>query len=166
MASWIGGSGVCLPFFPLSFSFGVFVTPRSMDGGLEWDFPSGCSFFSFGVALPLQLRWRALVAESGRLGRSSGWFTCPCSRLFSSPIMLPGVVTMLRVCLPRAPALRRVLEAMLAEGALESPLILVLVFHSSLSFVEGLSDGLAASVRFLSSGRLCLIHSVHVEFSR
>ena len=87
------------------------------------------------------------MQKSGRLGRSSGRFTCPCSRLFSSPITLPGVVTTLRVCLPRAPALRRVLEAMLAEGALESPSILVLAFHSSLSLVEGSSDGLAASVR-------------------
>ena len=54
VASWSGGSGACLPFFPFSFSFGVFVTPRSMDGELEWDFPSGCSSFSFGVALPPQ----------------------------------------------------------------------------------------------------------------
>ena len=49
----------------------------------------------------------------------------------------------LRVCLPRAPALRQVLEAMLAEGALESPSILFLAFHSSLSLLEGSSDGLA-----------------------
>ena len=70
------------------------------------------------------------------------------------------------MCLPRALALRQVLEAMLAEGALESPSILVLAFHLSLSLVEGSSDGLAASVRFLSPGRLCLTHSVRVEFSR
>ena len=85
---------------------------------------------------------------------------------FSSPITLPGVVTTLRVCLPWAPALRQVLEAMLAEGALESPSILVLAFHSSLSLVEGSSDGLAAGARFLPPGRLCLTHSVRVEFSR
>ena len=127
-----------------------------------------------GMGLPIRLflfqlwgcpAW-ALTAESGRLGRSSGRFTCPCSRHFSSPITLPGVFTTLRVCLPQAPALRQVLEAMLAEGALESPLILVLAFHSSLSLVEGSSDGLAASVRFLSPGRLCLPHSVRIEFSR
>ena len=70
------------------------------------------------------------------------------------------------MCLPRAPALRQVLEAVLAEGALESPSILVLAFQSSLSFVEGSSDGLAASVHSLSPGRLCLTHSVRVEFSR
>ena len=80
--------------------------------------------------------------------------------------MLPGVVTTFRVCLPRAPALWQVLEAMLAEGALESPSILVLAFHSSLSLVEGSSDGLATGVCFLSPGRWCLTHSVHVELSR
>ena len=40
----------------------------------------------------------------------------------------------LKVCMPRALALRQVLEAILAEGALESPLVLALVlaFQSSL----------------------------------
>ena len=54
VASWSSGSGACLQFFPFSFSFRVFVTPRSMDGELEWDFPSGCSSFSFGFTLPPQ----------------------------------------------------------------------------------------------------------------
>ena len=36
------------------------------------------------------------------------------------------------VCLPRALALRQVLEAMLAEGALELPSVLVLAFQLSL----------------------------------
>ena len=76
--------------------------------------------------------------------RSSGRFTCPCSRLFFFPIMLPGVVLVLWVCLSRAPALRQMLEATLAASALESPLFLVLDFHSSLSVLEGSSDGLAA----------------------
>ena len=49
-----------------------------------------------------------------------------------SSLPLPGVITTLRVCLPRAPALRQVLEAMLAKGALESPSVLVLAFQSSL----------------------------------
>ena len=73
-------------------------------------------------------------------------------RDFSSPLTLPGVVTTFRVCLPRAPALRQVLEALLAEGALESPSVLVLAFHSSLFLVGGPSDGLAAGDRFLSTG--------------
>ena len=62
--------------------------------------------------------------------------------------------------------MRQVLEAMLAEGALESPSILVLAFHLSLSLGEGSSDGLATSDRFLSPGWWCLTHSVHVELSR
>ena len=107
-----------------------------------------------------------MEAESCGLIRSSGRLTGACSRLFSSPLTLPGVVTMFRVCLPRAPALRQVLAAMLAEGALESPSVLVLAFHSSLFLVRGSSDGLAAGDRFLSPGRMCLDHSVPVEISR
>ena len=126
-------------------------------GELESDFPSGCSSFS-ALGLPC-LRssggGRLMQSLAGSF-RSSGRFTCPCSRDFSFPITLPGVVTTLRVCLPRAPALRQVLEAMLAEDALESPLILVLAFHLSLSLVEGSSDRLDAGVRFLSPGRLRL----------
>ena len=105
-------------------------------------------------------------AESCRLVRSSGRLTCSCSRLFSFPLTLPGVVTTFRVVLPRAPAFRQVLEAVLAEGALESPSVLVLAFQSSLFLVEGSSDGLAAGDRFLSPGRLCLTHSVHDGVSR
>ena len=44
----------------------------------------------------------------------------------------PASFTMLRVSLPRAPALRQVLEAMLADDALESPSVLVLAFQLSL----------------------------------
>ena len=77
-----------------------------------------------------------------------------------SSLTLPGVVTTFRVCLPRARALRQVLEAMLAEGALESTS--VVAFHLSLFLV----DGLAAGDCFLSPGRMCLNHSVLVELSR
>ena len=103
---------------------------------------------------------------SCRLVRSSRRLAGACSRLFSSPLTLPGVVTTFRVCLPRAPALRQVLVAMLAEGVLESPSVLVLAFHSSLFLVSGSSDGLAAGDRFLSPGRMSLNHSVPVEISR
>ena len=89
-----------------------------------------------------------------------------CSSIFSSPLTLPGVVMTFPVCLPRAPALRQVLVAVLAEGALESPSVLVLAFHSSLFLVGGSSDGSAPGDRFLSTGRVCLIHSVSVEGSR
>ena len=66
--------------------------------------------------------------------------------------MLPGVVTTFRMCLPWAPALRQVFVAMLVEGALESPSVLVLAFHSSLFLVGGSSDGSATGDRFLSPG--------------
>ena len=98
--------------------------------------------------------------------RSSGRLPGACSRLFSSPPTLPGVVTTFPVCLPRAPALRQVLVAVLAEGALESPSVLVLAFHSSLFLVGGSADGSAPGDRFLSPGRMCLTHSVSVEISR
>ena len=80
--------------------------------------------------------------------------------------MLRGVVTTFQVCLPLAPALWQVLEALLAEGALESPSVLVRAFHSSLFLVRGSSDGSAPGDRFLSPGRMCLKHSVPVEISR
>ena len=98
--------------------------------------------------------------------RSSGRLPGACSRLFSSPLTLPGVVTTFQVCLPRAPALRQVLVAVLAEGALELPSVLVLAFHSSLFLVGGSSDGSAPGDRFLSPGWMCLFHSCPVEFSR
>ena len=43
VASWCGGLGACLPFFP--FPFGVVVTPGLMDRELEGFFPSGCFLF-------------------------------------------------------------------------------------------------------------------------
>ena len=78
----------------------------------------------------------------------------------SSPLTLPGVVMTSRVCLSRAPALRQVLVAMLAEGALESPSVLVLAFHSSLFLMGGSSDGSVPGDCFLSPGRMFLFHSV------
>ena len=78
----------------------------------------------------------------------------------------PVFVMTFPVCLPRAPALRQVLVAVLAEGALESPSVLVLAFHLSLFLVGGSSDRSAPGDRFLSPGRMCLIHSVSVEGSR
>ena len=101
-----------------------------------------------------------METESDGLVRSSGRFSCPCSKLFSSPLTLPGVVTTFRVCLHRAPALRQVLVAVLAEGALESSSVLVLALLSSLFLVGGSSDGSVPGDRFLSPGRMCLIHSV------
>ena len=70
-----------------------------------------------------------------------------CSSLSSSPLALHGVVSTSPVCLSRAPAFRRVRVAMLAEGSVESPSVLVLAFYSSLFLVEGSSDGSAPGDR-------------------
>ena len=137
-----------------------------MDRELEGIFPSGCFLFQLWGCPASAL---AVAGKGGSVLRAHPFFgTVPgaCSRLFSSPLTLPGVVTTFRVCLPRAPALRQVLVAVLAEGALESASVLVLAFHSSLFLVGGSSDGSAPGDRFLSPGRMCLIHSVPVEFSR
>ena len=88
--------------------------------------------------------------------RSSGRLPGACLLLSSSPLALRGVVSTAPVCLSRAPAFRQVRVAMLAEGSVESPSVLVLAFHSSLFLVEGSSDGSAPGDRFLSPGRLCL----------
>ena len=89
------------------------------------------SSFSFGVALPPLWRWQARESVSCGPIRSSGRLPGACSSLF------PSYATRCRydvlVCWPLAPALRQVLVAMLAEGAVESPSVLVLAFHSSLS---------------------------------
>ena len=97
--------------------------------------------------LPPLWRWRHWMAESSRPIRSSGRFPGACSKLSSSPLALHGVVSTSPVCLSRAPAFRQVRVAMLAEGSVESPSVLVLAFHSSLFLVEGSSDGSAPGDR-------------------
>ena len=110
---------------------------------------------AFRVGLPPLWRWQPREAEHCGPIRSSGRLHGACSSLSSSPLTLPGVVMTFPVCLSRAPAFRQVRVAMLAEGSLESPSVLVLAFHSSLFLVEGSSDGSAPGYRFLSPGRLC-----------
>ena len=110
---------------------------------------------AFGVALPPLWRWQTREAEPCGPVRSSGRLPGACSSLSSSPLTLPGVVMTFPVCLSWAPAFRQVRVAMLAEGSLESPSVLVLAFHSSLFLVEGSSDGSAPGDRFLSPRRLC-----------
>ena len=110
-----------------------------------------------------------MAGKGGNVLRAHPFFGTVAWCLFQSllfPFTLPGVVMTFPVCLPRAPALRQVLVAMLAEGALESPSVLVLAFHSSLFLVGGSTDGSAPGDRFLSPRRMCLIHSVSVEVSR
>ena len=91
------------------------------------------------------------MAESCGLIRSSGRLTGACSRLF------PSYATRCRYDVAGVLASSSGLAALLAEGALESPSILVLSFHSSLFLVGGSSDGSATGDRFLSPGRMCLI---------
>ena len=155
VASWCGGLGACLPIFPFPFPLESFSLQGSWTGSWRGSSLRVVSSFSFGVALSPLWRWQAREAVSCGPIRSSGRLPGACSSLSSSPLMLPGVVLMFPVCLPRAPALRQVLVAMLAEGALESPSVLVLAFHSSLFLVEGSSDGSAPGDRFLSPGRMC-----------
>ena len=154
--SWCGSLGACLPFVPCLFLWSR-CHSRVNGRGAGEVLPIGLFPLSaFGVALPPLWRWRTREAESCGPIRSSGRLPGACSSLSSSPLTLPGVVMTFPVCLSRAPALRQVLVAMLAEGTLESPSVLVLAFHSSLFLVEGSSDGSAPGDRFLYPGRMCL----------
>ena len=143
--------------FSLAFSFGVVVAPWFLVGVLQrfsLRVVSSCSFLE-GVLPPLW-QWRVWMVESSRPIRSLGRLPGACLLLSSSPLALHGVVSTSPVCLSRAPAFRQVRVAMLAEGSVESPSVLVLAFHSSLFLVEGSSDGSVPGDRFLSPGRLCL----------
>ena len=133
------------PIFSLTFSFGVVVAPWFLVGVLQRFSPPG-GFLLHGV-LPPHWRWRVWMVESSRPIRSSGRLPGACLLLSSSPLALHGVVSPSPVCLSRAPAFRQVRVAMLAEGSVESPSVLVLAFHSSLFLVEGSSDGSAPGDR-------------------
>ena len=140
--------GAGLPFFSLTFSFGVVVAPGFLVGVLQrFSPPGGFLLRLLEGGLPPLWRWRVWMAESSRPIRSSGRLPGACSNLSSSPLALHGVVSTSLVCLSRAPAFRQVRVAMLAEGSVESPSVLVLAFHSSLFLVEGLSDGSAPGDR-------------------
>ena len=147
VASWCGSLGAYLPFVPCLFLWSR--CPSRVNGrGAGEVLSIGLFPLSvFGVALPPLWRWQTREAESCGPIRSSGRLLGACSSLSSSPLTLPGVVLTFPVCLPRAPALRQVLVAMLAEGTLESSSVLVLAFHSSLFLVEGLSEGSAPGDR-------------------
>ena len=118
---------------------------------------------------PLAVFLRVACLRSG--GGGFGWlslagpcvlrdvFPGACLLLSSSPLALHGGVSTSPVCLSRAPAFRRVRVAMLAEGSVESPSVLVLAFHSSLFLVKGSSDGSAPGDRS-SPLTAVFIHSV------
>ena len=108
--------------------------------------------------------------KGGSVLRAHPFFGTVAWCLFQT-LLFPSSATRCRydvpVCLPRASALRLVLVTVLAEAALESPSVRVLTFHSSLSSLwVGRSDGSVTGDRLLSPGRMCLIHSVLVGFSR
>ena len=135
-------------FFPLPFPLESLSLHGSWSGfcrGSPLRVVSSCSFLVGD--LPPLWRWRVWMAESSRPIRSSGRLPGACLILSSSPLALHGVVSTSPVCLSRAPAFRQVRVAMLAEGSVESPSVLVLAFHSSLFLVEGSSDGSAPGDR-------------------
>ena len=143
-AAW----GLASLFFPLPFPLESLSLHGSWSGfcrGSSLRVVSSCRFLE-GVLPPLW-RWRIWLVESSRPISSSGRFPGACLLLSSSPLALHGVVSTSPVCLSRAPAFRQVRVAMLAEGSVESPSVLVLAFHSSLFLVEGSSDGSAPGDR-------------------
>ena len=148
--------------FSLAFSFGVVVAPWFLVGILQRFSPPG------GFLLQFFLRVSCLRSGGGGFGWLSlagpyvlrDVFPGACLLLSSSPLALHGVVSPSPVYLSRAPAFRQVRVAMLAEGSVESPSVLVLAFHSSLFLVEGSSDGSAPGDRFPLPWPAVFIHSV------
>ena len=172
--SGLGGCsplGVLPPRFPLGCLLPLWVASAAAWGLASHFFPylflwSRCRSMALGrgsaEVLPslwflLQFFLRVSCLRSG--GGGFGWlslagpcvlrdvFPGACLLLSSSPLALHGVVSTSPVCLSRAPAFRQVRVAMLAEGSVESPSVLVLAFHSSLFLVEGSSDGSAPGDR-------------------
>ena len=137
-----------------------------MDRELEGFFPSGCFLFQLWGCLASAL---VVAGKGGSVLRAHPFFGTVAWCLFKT-LLFPSYATWCRYdvsgVLASGSALRQVLVAVLAEGALESPSVWVLAFHSSLFLVGGLSDGSAPGNRFLSPGRMCFIHSVSVEGSR
>ena len=134
--------------FALPFPLESLSLHGSWSGFLQRFSPPGGFLLQFlEGGLPPLWRWRDWMAESSRPIRSSGRLPGACSKLSSSPLVLHGVVSTSPVCLSRAPAFRQVRVAMLAEGSVESPSVLVLAFHSSLFLVKGSSDGSAPGDR-------------------
>ena len=87
MASWRGGSGAWLAFFLFSFfpfSFGDVVTPRMLEWELDWDFPSGCSSFSLGVASA-----PAVAGNGCRVLQARPFFGTVDLSLFETLLFLP-----------------------------------------------------------------------------
>ena len=134
LARWRGGSGAWLPF---SFSFFLWGRHHFEDTGKEAGMGLPVRLFFFQLeGLPCLCTGgcgRLMQCLAGMSVLRDGFLVPSKTLLFPSPVSF----TTFQVCLPRAPALRQVLEAMPAEGALESPSVLVLAFQSSLPSGEG-----------------------------
>ena len=137
------------PIFSLTFSFGVVVAPWFLVGILQRFSPPG------GFLLQFFLRVSCLRSGGGGFGWLSLAGPCVLRDVFPwclfASILFPSCATRGRFDVPgvlvSAPAFRQVRVAMLAEGSVESPSVLVLAFHSSLFLVEGSSDGSAPGDR-------------------
>ena len=136
MASWCGGLGACLPFSLFLFLWGLIHSGVNGQGAAR-DLPIGLFPLS---ALGLPCLRTGGGDKGGSVLRAHPFFGTVAWCLFQT-LLFPSSATRCRydvpVCLPQAPALRLVLVAVLAEGALQSPSVLVLTFHSSFFLVGG-----------------------------
>ena len=96
VASWCGGLGACLPFFPFPFPFGVVVTPGLMDRELEGFFPSGCFLFQFWGCPVSAL---AVAGKGGSVLRAHPFFGTVAWCLFRS-LLFPSYATRCRYDVP------------------------------------------------------------------
>ena len=87
VASWCGGLGACLPFFP--FPFGVVVTPGLMARELEGFFPSGCFLFQLWGCPASSL---AVAGKGGSVLRAHPFFGTVAWCLFKS-LLFPSYAT-------------------------------------------------------------------------
>ena len=85
VASWCGGLGACLPFFPFPFPFGVVVTPGLMDRELEGFFPSDCFLFQLWGCPASAL---AVAGKGGSVLRAHPFFGMVAWCLFVSSLPL------------------------------------------------------------------------------
>ena len=96
VASWCGGLGACLPFFPFPFPFGVVVTPGLMDWELEGFFPSGCFLFQLWGCPVSAL---AVAGKGGSVWRAHPFFGTVAWCLFQS-LLFPSYATRCRYDVP------------------------------------------------------------------
>ena len=132
LARWRGSSGALLLFSFFLFLWGCHHS-EDTEKGAGMGLPVGLFLFQL-EGLPCLRpggsgQWMQSLAGLSVLRDG---YLVPFRDYFLPLLRSPVSFTTFRVCLPRALDLRQVLEAMLAEGALESPSVLVLAFQSSL----------------------------------